>query len=155
MEQSKPRIQYLSRRDSSFFRYQTRLDFARANKPLPRDWFAVDRLRLLQQTLREGWAQQAKPKRRDAAAQDTEYFLWRLHLLPDQIDTISAMQTDIETLAEKTDALIAIVNQLRLENTQLRSDVARLTAEHRDIEQRLHTAADKVERMLQQLPQES
>jgi uncharacterized protein (TIGR02449 family) len=65
------------------------------------------------------------------------------------------MVNDINTLADKTDALIAVVNQLRQENTQLRSDVARLSAEHRDIQQRLAAAAEKVERLIHQLPQES
>lgn len=65
------------------------------------------------------------------------------------------MLNDIETLAEKTETVIAILNQLRQENTRLRSEVARLSADHRDLQQRLSSAITKVEQLLDQLPQES
>ncbi len=59
---------------------------------------------------------------------------------------------DIESLAEKTDAVIATINQLRQENKQLRSDIAKLSAEHRELQQRLSTAIQKVEGLIDQLP---
>ncbi|WVN42413.1 hypothetical protein AOB54_03280 [beta proteobacterium MWH-UniP1] len=65
------------------------------------------------------------------------------------------MLNDIESLAEKTDAVIATLDQLRQENKQLRSDFAKLSAEHRDLQQRLNTAVQKVEHLIEQLPQES
>ncbi len=59
---------------------------------------------------------------------------------------------DIESLADKTDAVIATLNQLRQENKQLRSDIAKLSAEHRELQQRLNTAIQKVEGLIDQLP---
>jgi FtsZ-binding cell division protein ZapB len=64
------------------------------------------------------------------------------------------MLHDIETLAEKTDAVIATLNQLREENTRLRSDLASLSSNHRELQQRLNLAIGKVESLLEQLPQE-
>jgi FtsZ-binding cell division protein ZapB len=71
-----------------------------------------------------------------------------------QLDTITGMRDELEQLAEKTDALVAIVEQLRQENTRLRSQLAKLTATQRDMEERLTLAARRVESILEQLPQE-
>lgn len=62
------------------------------------------------------------------------------------------MHNELSTLAEKTDALIAIVNQLRRENTQLRSRSAQLAAEQKALQQRLDQAAGKLEAILEKLP---
>jgi cell division protein ZapB len=62
------------------------------------------------------------------------------------------MHNELATLAEKTDALIAIVNQLRRENTQLRSRSAQLAAEQKALQQRLDQAAGKLEAILEKLP---
>jgi cell division protein ZapB len=62
------------------------------------------------------------------------------------------MHNELAALAEKTDALIAIVNQLRRENTQLRSRSAQLAAEQRLLQERLEQAAGKVEAILEKLP---
>lgn len=65
------------------------------------------------------------------------------------------MINDIESLAEKTDAAIATLTQLRQENKQLRSEIAQLSSEHRELQQRLNTAIQKVEHLIEQLPQDS
>lgn len=62
------------------------------------------------------------------------------------------MYNELAALAEKTDALIAIVNQLRRENTQLRSRTAQLTAEQKALQERLEQAAVRVEAILEKLP---
>lgn len=62
------------------------------------------------------------------------------------------MHNELQTLAEKTNALIAIVNQLRRENTQLRARSAQLAAEQKALSQRLEMAAGKVEAILEKLP---
>lgn len=62
------------------------------------------------------------------------------------------MYNELAALAEKTDALIAIVNQLRRENTQLRSRTAQLTAEQKALQERLEQAAVRVEALLEKLP---
>ena len=64
------------------------------------------------------------------------------------------MRDELEQLAEKTDALVAVVEQLRQENTRLRSQLAKMTAVQRDMEERLTLAARRVESILGQLPQE-
>jgi FtsZ-binding cell division protein ZapB len=62
------------------------------------------------------------------------------------------MNNELATLAEKADTLIAIVNQLRRENTQLRSRAAQLAAEQKALQQRLDQAAGKLETILEKLP---
>jgi cell division protein ZapB len=62
------------------------------------------------------------------------------------------MQNELQALSEKANALIAIVEQLRRENTQLRSRSAQLTAEQRALQERLTLAAGKVEAILEKLP---
>jgi uncharacterized protein (TIGR02449 family) len=62
------------------------------------------------------------------------------------------MYNELAALAEKTDALIAIVNQLRRENTQLRSRTAQLAAEQKALQDRLEQAAVRVEAILEKLP---
>lgn len=62
------------------------------------------------------------------------------------------MQTDIEQLAEKINALVAVVHQLREENSNLRQQHAELTASQRALEERLAQAAQGIEALLNQLP---
>jgi FtsZ-binding cell division protein ZapB len=69
-----------------------------------------------------------------------------------QLDTIDRMLNEIESLAEKTDALISVVNQLRQENASLRREVAQIRAAQKNAEERLVTAAQKVESLLEKLP---
>lgn len=63
------------------------------------------------------------------------------------------MLTELEMLAEKTDALVAVVNQLRSENTRLRNQIAQLSSDQRALQDRLNTAANKLQGLLDQLPQ--
>lgn len=65
------------------------------------------------------------------------------------------MLNELQILSEKTDSLIATVNQLRSENTRLRNQVAQLATDQKSMQERLKTAADKVEILLNQLPQDS
>ena len=72
-----------------------------------------------------------------------------------QLVTIAPMLSDLTTLAEKTDALVAVVDQLRQENTRLRHQVAQLSNDQRALQERLNAAATKLQGLLDQLPQES
>ena len=65
------------------------------------------------------------------------------------------MINHLDALAEKTDALIRVVEQLRQENTALRSRLAALHADQRGLQERLNQAAEKVAGLLEQMPQES
>ena len=63
------------------------------------------------------------------------------------------MLNDLQLLAEKTDALVAVVTQLRSENTRLRNQNAQLTSDQRALQERLNAAATKLQGLLDQLPQ--
>ena len=63
------------------------------------------------------------------------------------------MMNDLQLLAEKTDALVAVVTQLRSENTRLRNQNAQLTSDQRALQERLNAAAAKLQGLLDQLPQ--
>lgn len=65
------------------------------------------------------------------------------------------MINHLDALAEKTDALILVVEQLRQENTALRSRLAALNADQRGLQERLNQAAEKVAGLLEQMPQEN
>ncbi|MFN4959993.1 MAG: hypothetical protein ACK5E2_04045 [Burkholderiales bacterium] len=65
------------------------------------------------------------------------------------------MINHLDALAEKTDALIRVVEQLRQENTALRSRLAALNADQRGLQERLNHAAEKVAGLLEQMPQEN
>ena len=68
------------------------------------------------------------------------------------LDNIGPMLEELQTLAEKTDALVAIVNQLRQENTRLRNQNAQLSVEHKAMLERLNQASEKLEGLIAQLP---
>ncbi|MEY3982154.1 MAG: hypothetical protein RLZZ281_1023 [Pseudomonadota bacterium] len=74
--------------------------------------------------------------------------------MPRQIATIAPMLSDLSALAEKTDALVAVVDQLRQENTRLRNQIAQLSNDQRGLQDRLNAAATKLQGLLDQLPQE-
>ena len=73
--------------------------------------------------------------------------------MPSHLATIGPMLNDLELLAEKTDALVAVVTQLRSENTRLRNQNAQLTSDQRALQERLNAAAAKLQGLLDQLPQ--
>ena len=72
-----------------------------------------------------------------------------------RLGTIDPMINHLDALAEKTDALIRVVEQLRQENTALRSRLAALNADQRGLQERLNQAAEKVAGLLGQMPQEN
>ncbi len=73
--------------------------------------------------------------------------------MPSHLATIAPMLNDLQLLAEKTDALVAVVTQLRSENTRLRNQNAQLTSDQRALQERLNAAAAKLQGLLDQLPQ--
>lgn len=70
----------------------------------------------------------------------------------DPIGTIGPMLAELQSLSEKTDALVAIVNQLRQENTRLRNQNAQLSVDQKAMNERLKQASEKLEAILERLP---
>ncbi len=68
------------------------------------------------------------------------------------VGTIGAMLSELQSLSEKTDALVAIVNQLRQENTRLRNQNAQLSVDQKAMNERLKQASEKLESILERLP---
>ena len=64
------------------------------------------------------------------------------------------MLNDLQVLAEKTNTLAGIVNQLRKENASLRQELASLSAGQRELNARIQAAAQRIETLLEQLPQD-
>lgn len=70
----------------------------------------------------------------------------------DPVGTIGPMLSELQSLSEKTDALVAIVNQLRQENTRLRNQNAQLSVDQKALNERLRQASEKLEAILERLP---
>lgn len=68
------------------------------------------------------------------------------------VGNIGHMLSELQSLSEKTDALVAIVNQLRQENTRLRNQNAQLSVDHKAMNERLKQASEKLESILERLP---
>ncbi len=64
------------------------------------------------------------------------------------------MLNDLQVLAEKTNTLAGIVNQLRKENASLRQELASLSAAQRELNTRIQAASQRIETLLEQLPQD-
>lgn len=64
------------------------------------------------------------------------------------------MLNDLQALAEKTNTLAGIVNQLRKENASLREELANLSASQRELNARIQAAAERIETLLDQIPQD-
>ena len=62
------------------------------------------------------------------------------------------MISEFELLAEKVERLAALTHALRLENVELRRNSAELTAENKDMQQRMLEAHERVVTLLSQLP---
>ena len=69
-----------------------------------------------------------------------------------RLGNIPVMLAELDALSEKTDARVAIVNELRQENTRLRNQNAQLSAEHRAVSDRLRLASDRLEAIMERLP---
>lgn len=62
------------------------------------------------------------------------------------------MISEFELLAEKVAKLAELAHALRRENGELRRDVAALTADNNDMQQRMQEAHARVAALLEQLP---
>lgn len=65
------------------------------------------------------------------------------------------MISEFELLAEKVERLASLTHALRLENVELRRNSAELSAENKDMQQRMQEAHERVTTLLSQLPVES
>ena len=62
------------------------------------------------------------------------------------------MISEFELLAEKVERLANLTHALRLENVELRRNSAELSAENKDMQQRMQEAHERVAALLSQLP---
>lgn len=65
------------------------------------------------------------------------------------------MISDFELLSDKVASLAALTQALRIENAGLRHEMAALTAQNLEMQQRMQQAHDRVAALLTQLPAES
>ncbi|MBC3863211.1 DUF904 domain-containing protein [Undibacterium jejuense] len=65
------------------------------------------------------------------------------------------MISDFELLAEKVAKLAELTYALRTENAGLRNEVALLTSQNHDMQQRMQQAHNRVSALLAQLPAEA
>lgn len=65
------------------------------------------------------------------------------------------MISEFELLAEKVDRLAGLTHALRLENVELRRNAVALSAENKDLQQRMQEAHQRVAALLAQLPDEN
>lgn len=65
------------------------------------------------------------------------------------------MNTEIEALETKVEQIIAVVHQLRAENEVLRNQIAAGEAERLDLRQKITAARERLEGLLQKLPEEA
>ena len=65
------------------------------------------------------------------------------------------MISEFELLAEKVERLASLTHALRLENVELRRNSAELSAENKDMQQRMQEAHERVTTLLSQLPVKS
>ena len=64
------------------------------------------------------------------------------------------MISEFELLADKVERLVSLTHALRLENGELRRNSAELSAENKDMQQRMLEAHQRVATLLAQLPLE-
>ncbi len=64
------------------------------------------------------------------------------------------MISEFELLSDKVERLVSLTHALRLENGELRRNSVELSAENKDMQQRMKEAHQRVATLLAQLPQE-
>ena len=63
------------------------------------------------------------------------------------------MESELKSLEEKIDQFVQLCKQLRSENMQLRQALAGATSENRHLNQKINTAANRLEALLSHVPQ--
>jgi cell division protein ZapB len=65
------------------------------------------------------------------------------------------MDMELEALAAKIEQVVALVHQLRAENEALRSEIAAADAERQQLRQNMTAARERLEILLEKLPEEA
>lgn len=65
------------------------------------------------------------------------------------------MNTELEALEIKVDQVLELVHQLQAENEVLRNRIAAAENERLDLRQKMALAAEKLEALMEKLPEES
>ena len=65
------------------------------------------------------------------------------------------MDTELEALEAKVEQVVALVGQLRAENEALRSQIAAGEAERNELRQKMTAARERLEGLLEKLPEEA
>lgn len=60
--------------------------------------------------------------------------------------------TELENLEQKLNALVALAQRMREENRDLRIHVTRLENENKSLQDKVNTARDKLEGLIERLP---
>lgn len=64
------------------------------------------------------------------------------------------MQTELEALEIKVEQVLALVHQLKAENEVLRNQMATAETERLSLRQKMNVAAERLEALMGQLPEE-
>lgn len=64
------------------------------------------------------------------------------------------MDTELETLEAKVEQVVALVHQLRAENRSLRQQIATVESERLQLRQNMSAARERLEGLLEKLPEE-
>lgn len=64
------------------------------------------------------------------------------------------MESEIEALENKIDQIITVVHQLRAENEVLRNQIAAAEAERLDLRKKMTSARERLEGLLDKLPED-
>lgn len=65
------------------------------------------------------------------------------------------MNTEIEALESKVDQIVEVVHQLRAENEVLRNQIAAAEAERLNLRQKMTSARERLEGLLEKLPEDA
>jgi cell division protein ZapB len=65
------------------------------------------------------------------------------------------MNTELEALERKIDQVISLVEQLRAENEVLKNQIAAADVERLELRQTMTTARERLERLMDQLPEDA
>ena len=64
------------------------------------------------------------------------------------------METELKSLEQKLNQFVELCQRLRTDNHQLRQELASALSENKQLSEKIGTASDRLESLLQQLPED-
>ena len=64
------------------------------------------------------------------------------------------MEADLKSLERKLDQFVELCQRLRADNQQLRQQLASAMSDNKDLNEKIGTATNRLESLLQQIPEE-